>query len=87
MKKMQLPLYEAPIARNLSGLSVQGQGNPNPYASCQSGTGVISPGCATGPSPVAVGLCSPVGNLVTVAPTCRAGDHALEGCWSGSIYT
>ena len=95
MKKKQSPLYEAPIARDLSGLSVQGQVSPK--GMCLGGGGLTYVTCSDGSLPYGV-LCNPTGSSVTAAclPTgnspqfgyCQpTGGLAVEGCYSGGTHS
>lgn len=96
MKKKQMLLYEAPIARDLSGLAVQGQ--VQPQGMCTGGGGLTYVTCTpNGVAPYGV-LCSPTGATVTAscAPTgvspeygyCQpTGGAAFEGCGSGGIHS
>ena len=95
MNKMKSHIYEVPIARDLSGFSVEGQVTPNAF--CQNGPSVVSPGCAIGPNPLA-GSCAPTGVYAgpsgctsgttpeTSWPDCNGGGSALEGCATGTSY-
>ena len=82
MNNIKKPQYEPPRARDLSALSVSGQG---PAGMCLNGSGLTSDNCTSGPSPVG-GKCDPNG----VSPDygyCNIGGAAAEGCFpTGAIH-
>jgi hypothetical protein len=88
MEKME---YEAPKARDLSGLGASGQG---PLYLCENGLIAEPEGCLSGGQPA--GACST--GLMVGAPSCTAGGEPSSGecitggaanvgqCLSGNIF-
>jgi hypothetical protein len=78
MKKKR-PIYEPPMAKDLSGQTATGDITPlgtcqpyggHPYTGCNAGTSVGTPDCTTGLS---------VGDY----PQCRSGSFAHSACLAG----
>ena len=82
MNNIKKPQYEPPRARDLSALSVSGQG---PAGACFNGYALTSGECRDGTAPVG-GTCYPNG----VSPDigyCTIGNVAVEGCFpTGAIH-
>jgi len=84
-KKNGLSKYEPPRARDLSGLSVRGDG-PTPMGICTTGFSPTSASCTHGPYPAQQDLCFPWG----VAPEigyCESGSVVAHGCFPGSFVS
>ena len=73
-------VYEPPVSRDLSELSVAGQGRNEGV--CRSGAKPYTQ-CMAGPNPTG-GTCTPSGTGVLEDPACSAGSTALIGCTRGS---
>lgn len=91
-KRDEKPKYEPPVARDLSGFTVKGNG-VTPTGQCFTGTALAYPDvCGDGYQPN-VGECFPFGEAVShlCSPTglspeqgqCTSGNIATEGCISG----
>lgn len=89
MKKSERPMYEPPMAKDLSAIVVRGGesgplgqciNGPRPYYNCAVGSGFVG-ACIAGPLPD-TSACA-VGGFHT-APACDAGSNAATICISGS---
>ena len=83
--------YVRPQARDLSAMSVSGQGCATgdgvigPMGQCITGTALTSDTCAGGSTPPG-GNCAPTGGQPQQG-YCDVGGLATEGCWpTGSIH-
>jgi len=71
-------VYEAPLARDLSAVGVDGQ---EPLGSCEDGLFPYT-GCTAGEI-VGEPACTPVGLEVGKYPQCRTGSRASSACLTG----
>jgi hypothetical protein len=82
------PIYQQPIAEDLSGMSAFG-GKVRPFASCEAGHTVSQEGCRTGYTPKTsnpLTACSPNGHDPDRG-VCHQGNLDASGCHSGWTFT